>query len=331
MKQIFSLLIVTLLFSNCSGQQRKYIVLDGFTMGTSYHIIHDNVADSAFITNGIATQLKNVDQSLSIYNPQSIISKINRNENVKVDSLFTATFLRSYEIYLITGGAFDISASPLFNVWGFGFKNREKVTQHMIDSLKLFCGMEHVKLEHSQIIKNDPRVTLNANAIAKGYGVDVVAHFLEQSGVRNYIVEIGGEIRCKGINSKGRLWAVGIDKPIDGNNFPGKNLQTILQFSDRSLATSGNYRKFYEENGKKYAHTINPATGYPVLHNLLSVTVIASDCMTADAYATAFMVMGVEETKQFLIDHPELGVYLIFEQNGKLGTFSTPDVQAMIR
>jgi len=268
-----------------------------------------------------------IDRSLSVYNPQSIISKVNRNEPVTVDSLFTAVFLRSREITAATGGAFDISASPLFNAWGFGFKNKENITQAKIDSLRQFCGMQHVRLEMGRIIKNDPRVTLNANAIAKGFGVDVVACFLEQFGITNYLVEIGGEVRCKGINRKGAPWTVGIDKPVDGNIFPGEDLQTKLHLTDRALATSGNYRKYYEEDGRKYAHTINPATGYPVEHNLLSATVLAADCMTADAFATAFMVLGLEGSKELLSRHPELDAYLIYEENGQLLGYATKGIE----
>lgn len=286
-------------------------------MGTTFRILYEG-APPATVHAGIDSLLAQIDRALSVYNPQSIISKVNRNEAVVVDSFFTAVFRRSYEVYLATGGAFDISASPLFNAWGFGFTGRETMTQAKVDSLKQFTGMRHVRLEGTRIVKGDPRVTLNANAIAKGFGVDVIAVFLEQSGSRNYLVEIGGEVRCKGKNAEGKAWAIGVDKPLDGNMFPGEQLQTIVRLTDKALATSGNYRQYYEENGKKYAHTIHPATGYPVAHNLLSATVLAGDCMTADAYATAFMVVGLEGAQQLLAAHPELGAYLVYEQQGEL-------------
>jgi thiamine biosynthesis lipoprotein len=324
---VFSAII---LLSACSHTFRPYHTIDGFTMGTTYHIAYDtNSAEN--VETAVENLLTQLDYSLSVYNPQSVISKVNRNEPVAIDSFFTAVFRRSYEIYTATNGAFDISASPLFNIWGFGFERRAAVTPGKIDSLRQFVGMAHVRLDGDRVVKDDPRVTLNANAIAKGYGVDVIANFLEQSGSKNYLVEIGGEIRCKGANSEGEAWAIGIDRPVDGNMFAGENLQTVLRLSDRALATSGNYRQYYEENGKKYAHTIHPATGYPVTHHLLSATVLAADCMTADAYATAMMVVGLAGAQQLLAAHPELGAYLIYEeQTDRLGVFCTEDVQRVI-
>lgn len=324
MHRKYRIIIACLLFSACASRSGDYHVMEGFTMGTTFRIVYEG-APPAVLQAGIDTALAQIDHALSAYNPQSIISRVNRNEAVMADSFFTAVFRRSYEIYLATGGAFDIAASPLFNAWGFGFAGRETMTQAKVDSLKQFSGMRHVRLEGARVVKDDPRVTLNANAIAKGFGVDVVAAFLEQSGSRNYLVEIGGEVRCKGKNAEGKDWAIGIDKPLDGNMFPGEQLQTIVRLTDKALATSGNYRQYYEENGKKYAHTIHPATGYPVAHNLLSATVLAGDCMTADAYATAFMVVGLEGAKQLLAAHPELDAYLIYEHQGELRVYEQQD------
>jgi len=326
---LFAILCVAIIVMIGCAKNTTYTVIDGLTMGTTYHIIHDH-ADTEKIKTGIDTVLAHIDNSLSVYNPNSIISKINNNENVIVDSFFIEVFQRSREISSITNGAFDISASPLFNAWGFGFKNKESLTEEKIDSLKQFIGMENIWLEGNQIAKSDSRVTINANAVAKGFGVDAVARFLEHSGVENYIVEIGGEIRCKGKNSRGALWSVGIDKPIDGNMIAGENMQAIIRLSDKSLATSGNYRKYYEEEGKKYAHTINPVSGYPVSHNLLSATVLASDCMSADAFATAFMVMGLEKSKEFLAIHSDLGALLIYDNNGQLATFATDNIKKLL-
>lgn len=300
-------------------------------MGTTYRITYrqDSVPSDSILA-GIETMLAHIDRSFSVYNEQSVISKINRNEPVRIDSFFKTVFTRSYEIYTATNGAFDIAASPLFNAWGFGFTLRETITPATIDSLQQFCGMQHVWLDGDQVIKDDPRVTLNVNAIAKGFGVDAVATFLEQSNVGHYIVEIGGEVRSKGKNRYGRPWRVGIDKPIEDNVFPGNSLHAILQLSDKAMATSGNYRKYYEENGKKYAHTINPATGYPVAHTLLSATIIATDCMTADAYATAMMVIGLDSAKRVLNTHPELGAFLIYDDQGAFRSFHTGNIREMI-
>ncbi|MDR1405790.1 MAG: FAD:protein FMN transferase [Prevotellaceae bacterium] len=320
MDRKYYIIIACLLFSACVSRSGKYHTLDGFALGTVFHIVYEG-QPPGIIEAGIDSVLAQVNRSLSVYNPQSVISKINRNEPVTPDSMFVAVFRRSREIYQATGGAFDISASPLFNAWGFGFTDRETMTPAKVDSLKKIIGMHHVWLEGTRVVKDDPRVTLNANAIAKGFGVDAAALFLEQAGSGNYLVEIGGEVRCRGVNSEGRAWTVGIDRPVDGNMLPGACLQAVVSLTDKALATSGNYRRYYEEDGKKYAHTIHPATGYPVEHNLLSATVLAGDCMTADAYATAFMVVGLEGAKQLLAAHPELGAYLVYDSCGELGVY----------
>ena len=322
------LFIAVLLSCNFSG--RQYRIIDGFALGTTYHIVYCDVQNRDFQP-AIDSLLAVFCKSLSIYDSASIIAKVNRNEPVEVDDFFERVFNRSREIYAISAGAFDISAAPLFDVWGFGFKHKEKVTPQVIDSIRKFVGMDKVWLEDRRVIKADPRVNLCMNAVAKGYSSDIVAVYLEAEGITDYLVEIGGEIRCAGKNKRGRPWAVAIDSPEDGNMTPGENVQAILQFTDRSMATSGNYRKYYIEGGKKIAHTINPNTGYPVTHTLLSATVLADDCMTADAYATVLMVLGVEEAEQFLDKHPELDAYLIYDENGTMKSWGTPAVQKMLR
>jgi len=322
-------LALLLLLAACRQERAAYYTIDGFTQGTSYHIIyHDRQQRDLYPA--IDSILKAFSKSLSVYDSSSLISKINRNETTEVDACFAQVFHRAKEIYHDTKGALDISAAPLFDAWGFGFKKREKVTPQLIDSLKVFTGMDKVRLEGRQIIKSDARITFNMNAIAKGFSVDVLSEWLTSQGIADYIVEIGGEIRCHGKNKKGRRWAVGIDKPEDNNMTAGEHLQTIVHFTDRAMATSGNYRKFYVENGEKYSHTINPASGRPVAHSLLSATLFASDAMTADAYATVCMVIGLERAKEMLQQHPECGAYLIYEKNGMLQTFMTADVQGMI-
>jgi thiamine biosynthesis lipoprotein len=234
-------------------------------------------------------------------------------------------------VYDDSNGAFDISAAPLFNAWGFGFQRREKITPHLLDSLKTFVGMDKVRLESRRLVKEDARLMLNMNALAQGYSVDVVSEWLEAQGIADYLVEIGGEIRCKGKNKKGAAWTVGIDRPEDGNNVAGEQLQAVVHFTGRAMVTSGNYRKFYVEDGKKYAHTIDPTTGRPVTHNLLSATVFADDAITADAYATVFMVVGLARAKEMLSQRPQWGAYLVYEEEGVMKTYATADVQAMIR
>jgi thiamine biosynthesis lipoprotein len=270
-------------------------------------------------------------QSLSVYDSASLISRMNRNEAVVADDYFIRAFRRAREVYDDSNGAFDISASPLFNAWGFGFKLREKITPQLLDSLKTFVGMDKVRLEGRRLVKDDARITLNMNALAQGYSVDVVSEWLEAQGIANYLVEIGGEIRCKGKSKKGAAWAVGIDRPEDGNDLAGERLQAVVHFTGRAMVTSGNYRKFYVEDGKKYAHIIDPVTGWPVMHNLLSATVFADDAITADAYATVFMVVGLECAEKILSQRPQWGAYLIYEEDGVMKTHVTADVQAMLR
>jgi thiamine biosynthesis lipoprotein len=223
-----------------------------------------------------------------------------------------------------TDGLFDITVAPVVNVYGFGFKKRERVTSGLIDSLLRFVGYKKVRLADNKVVKEMPQVMLDFNAIAQGYTVDVLASFLEGKGIRNYMVEVGGELRAKGRKLNDSSWTVGIEMPSE-DEAEAAGLYTRVRMDNKSLATSGNYKKFYVEDGKKYAHIINPFTGYPAKNNLLSTTVIANDCMTADAYATAFMVMGVEKAKEFLVEHKELGleVFFIYDENGVMKTFAT--------
>jgi thiamine biosynthesis lipoprotein len=314
----------------CHHEAEQYKVTDGFAQGTTYHIIYKDSLHRD-LQPSIDSLLKKFDKSLSVYDSLSIISRMNRNEEVEADDYFIAAFQRSKEVYENSAGAFDISASPFFNAWGFGFKDKEKITPHLLDSLKAFVGMDKVWMDGRHLIKSDPRITLNMNAIAQGYSVDIVSEWFESMGIENYLVEIGGEIYCKGRNKKGDDWAVAIDRPDDGNMIAGESIQIVLHFTDRAMVTSGNYRKFYMEDGEKYPHTINPATGRPVTHNLLSATVFAEDAITADAYATTFMVMGLEKAKEILRQRPQWGAYLIYDEDGEMRVFMTDDVKKMVR
>lgn len=216
-----------------------------------------------------------------------------------------------------TDGAFDITVAPLVNAWGFGFKNNTKPTDAAIDSLRQIVGYKKVSLVGKRIMKDDPRIMLDCSAIAKGYGSDVVARYLKAQGIKNFMVEIGGEIVTCGINPKRLPWAIGVEKPVDDTLATSKDLQTVLNITDIAMATSGNYRNFYYKDGKKYAHTIDPTTGRPVQHSILSATVLAKECAVADAYATSFMVMGLEKAKELLARHPELKAYIIYDDKGQ--------------
>lgn len=294
---------------------------EGTVFGTFYHITYQS--DSIWNA-GIEQTMKDVDNSLSPFNPKSVISAINKNTSDKADKLFTQVFLLAKEVSNSTHGAFDITVAPLVNHWGFGFEAKDSLPDNKarIDSLLQFVGFEKVSLKDEHIIKTDSRIILDCSAIAKGFGVDQVGRYLESKGVKNYMVEIGGEVRVRGYNPKGKQWHIGINKPQDDPLSENQELQDIVEVENVSMATSGNYRNFYIKNNKKYAHTIDPRTGYPVQHSILSATVFAQDCATADAYATAFMVLGLQEAKQILNKHTELKAYFIFTNDkGQLDTW----------
>lgn len=292
-----------------------YIHNQGMVFGTVYSIKYQNDKD---LQKEIEAELKKVDNSLSTFNKQSVISKINRNEDVKADGMFAEVFSLARRISDETGGAFDITVAPMVNLWGFGFKSGTAPSAQAIDSLRSIVGYKKVRLEGRRIVKDDKRTMLDCSAIAKGYGTDVVARFLKTKGIENFMVEIGGEVVTSGVSEARVPWRIGVTKPTDDSLSVNNEVQTVLNVTNKAMATSGNYRNFYYKNGRKYAHTIDPKTGYPVQHNILSATVLANNCATADAYATAFMVLGLEGSKAVLDRHPELMAYLIYsDKDGK--------------
>jgi len=313
-------LVLALLLSGCAaGNRGAWLKISGYTQGTTYNITYQD-PDSTDYQEQLEKLLGEFDQSLSTYLPSSIVSRMNQGiPDVDADDYFRHCFQAAAEVYAATGGAFDITVAPVVNAWGFGFTERSRVDSALIDSLLQFVGMNMISLQDNRLIRDREGIMLDMNAIAQGYAVDVLAEFFDAENIENYLVEIGGEVRCNGKNRFDLDWRIGIDKPIDGLQLPGVQMQAIVQISGRSLATSGNYRRFYEEDGIKYSHTIDPSTGYPVQHGLLSATVVASDCMRADAYATAFMVMGYEKARRFLEEHTYLDAYLIF--NDEMGEY----------
>lgn len=316
-------IIVPVVFVSC-GQPDAYVYNEGPVYGTYYHIVYESPGGKD-LHEEIKAKFSEYDLSFSTFNPNSTISKINMNEPVEADRWFLNCFRRSMEISEITDGAFDITVAPLVNAWGFGFRHKENITDQLIDSLLQFTGYRKVKLEGNRIIKEYPGTMLDMSAIAKGYTSDLIADFLRSKGCRNLMVEIGGEVAAQGVNAKGRPWSIGISKPNEDGLLAGQEIQAVVRLPDRALATSGNYRNFYEENGKKYAHTIDPKTGYPVQHSLLSATVLADDCMTADAFATAFMVLGLEKSVELAASLPELAVYFIYSDETGLNKIYTSD------
>ena len=301
----------------------------GQVFGTFYHITYQN---DTSLNNDILAELAKVDSALSMFNDKSIISRINRGEDVKTNEMFDTVFNLAENIADNTNGAFDITVAPLVNAWGFGFKTGNPPTKAAIDSLRSIVGYKKVALRNNRITKTDPRVMLDCSAIAKGYGCDVVAHLLQRHGIENYMVEIGGEVVTHGISEKRLPWKIGVTKPTDDSLAVDKELQTVLNVKNMAMATSGNYRNFYYKNGKKYAHTIDPKTGYPVQHNILSATVLAKHCAEADAYATSFMAMGLDGAKKTLENHPELMAYLIYaDHKGNMQVWYSPSMKDKIQ
>ena len=302
--------MVAMMLVSCVTE--SYIKDSGMVFGTTYSITyqyHENLKSD------IEGVMQQVDNSLSPFNKSSVITAINNNTSTKADKYLTEVFTLAQTVNKETDGAFDITVAPLVNAWGFGFRNGTRPTDTQTDSLLAIVGQEKVTLKDGEIIKSDPRIMLDCSAIAKGFGVDKVAEFLAGKGIENYLVEIGGEISARGKNSRGTEWNIGVTKPVDDSLSINQENQAVLQITNKAMATSGNYRNFYYEGGKKYAHTINPHTGKPAQSDILSATVIAQSCAVADAYATAFMVLGSEKAKEILQKHPELQAYLILSDN----------------
>lgn len=315
MLRLFFVLLLTvatvwILIDNKTAPFRK---MEGRVFGTYYHITYQSSSD---FEKEILGQLGAVDSSLSAFNKNSLVSKINRNERVRVNNMFRTVFGMAQDVSRNTNGAFDVTVAPLVNLWGFGFKDKEQVSQRKIDSILSFVGFRDISLQKGYVVKKHPQAMLDFSAIAKGYGCDVVADFLAVHGVKNFMVEIGGEIRASGTNAESRLWTLGIEKPVEDTVPRRQELFSTIQKSPMAIATSGNYRNFYYKDGRKFAHTICPYTGYPIQHNMLSATVSAPSCAIADAYATAFMVMGLEESKKVLSKTKGIDAFFIFTDEG---------------
>lgn len=333
LKNFMPLCICTLAIG-CSNGGSNYTTLEGFAQGSTFRLVYqaNAVSENYNIPDSLSLYFTQIDKSLSGYDSTSLVSLINRGENPPLDSLFIGCFNLSKEVWSATEGAFDISAAPFFQMWGFGFGNREEISQQKIDSTMQFVGMDKLSIAYdcqlgqSFLKKADPRMQVNFNAIAQGYTCDYICRKLDLMGITNYLLEVGGEIMCKGVNPKGKEWSIAIDKPIDGNFIPGSSIEAIIEVSGKGLVTSGNYRKFYIEDGEKRSHTIDPRTGYPVTHNLLSATVIAPTAAMADAYATYLMVLGTEKAKEFLDGREDLDALLVYGEQENLKVYATPGV-----
>lgn len=299
MKKIFTLILVSIAFVLSSCGDRGYVKSTFTIFGTISNITYESPGKED-LQAGIDSVLNRVNNSLSPFLPNSIVSKINRNDRVKLNDYFVEVYLEAKRFSVLTNGAYDVTVGPLVNEWGFGFEpGSEKHYKERINSLMQYVGFEKVALMKDSIVKRDPRVKLDFSSLAKGYGVDKVGEYLASQGCANYLVDIGGEVRVKGKNPQGKNWQVGVAKPIE-QNLDDHAVQEILRVTNLALATSGNYRNFYLQDGKRYAHTIDPRSGYPVQSRLLSATILAKTCMEADAAATACMVMGLEKAIDFI-------------------------------
>lgn len=280
------IVFVALLLASCSTTP-EYRVVDGSMLGTTYHIVAEIDLSNKQIFEEMQRINSEANASMSIFNPQSLLSRINSNQTDSVDIHIARNIEIASKINALTP-RYDITVKPLVDAYGFAAKNRE--VKPNIDSLVQFVGFSKFRLEDGHIVKSDHRLQLDLNSIAKGYVVDLIAEWLNSQGCENYIVEVGGEIRAKGVNAKGIAWRVGVDTPFENNQTPGLHQQKVVQISGAALATSGNYRRFYyNEQGERISHTLNPQTGHSQTTSLLSATVIAPRCATADALATAFM------------------------------------------
>lgn len=311
--------------------RKRYILNEGFAIGTIYHIKYDS-PEGKDLKPQIESVIQSVERSVSIFKEESIISKINKNDTtVEIDRHFERIFIKAEEISAKTNGAFDITIGPLVELWGFGKDKDSMRDSATVDSVRKFVGFSKVRIIGKKVLKENPQIQLNMNAIAKGYAVDAVAEFMELHDVENYMVEIGGEVRAKGVNKEDKTWRIGIDKPIDDPAANDRQIQDIIALKDKSVATSGNYRNFYIKDGKKYSHTISPYTGYPALSDMLGVSVLADDCLTADAYATAFMVLGVQESLRIVHSIAGLEAYFIFsDDKGQMQVLATDGMKTIM-
>lgn len=328
---IFPVIALTLSLASCAPQP-EYAELNGLTQGTTYHIVVEKIPglDVMTLRQDIEILFTEIDNSLSVYNDSSVISAINANRSDLTDTLFREVFRDAVEVSEESGGLFDITIGPLVKSWGFGPDAMKRFNPSMLDSLLALVGMDKVRLEGDRIIKADPDMFIDVNAIAQGYTVDLVADLIVSRGIKQCLAEVGGEVRTVG-DKNGMGWKVGIDTPADGNYTPGADIQARIRLDDRALATSGNYRKFFVENGVKYSHTIDPRTGYPVKHTLLSATIIAPTGAVADAWATACMVGGKDKAIAFIEKYDFLEGYLIWsDEKGMMRSWISEGVTKFI-
>ena len=345
LKKLSIILLCFFVFCACSGSRDRYIAFSGYAQGGTYTVKLNLNGRSGLvrerpevIKDSVDAILGRIDASLSGYNRKSLLSRFNSGEEIVPDSIFVDIYGKAYDIFVATGGAVDVASAKLFDIWGFGFKSGKMPDDETVRSVLKTCGMDVLTSDIRSVVSDRGLLSpadllvdsagelpsLNYNAIAQGYSCDLVAEYLYSIGVKDMMVDIG-EIFCDGLNPSGQPWGIGIDRPVDGNNELGADLQGVFKVPSgpHGVVTSGNYRKFYIRDGKKYAHTIDPRTGYPVSHNLLSATIVAPDAMIADAYATYCMVIGLEQSKIFIESSPELEGCLVYDDNGEFKSWTS--------
>jgi len=324
--------ITILFFFSCGSKQKKvYYYYEGQIQGTYFHITYEWHED---LSHQIDSLLKNFNNSLSNYDSTSVISMINYNKSDKADELFTKMFEASMLVYKQSDGAFDITVAPIVNLWGFGW---QKIVENYIpDSAEIqdvlqYVGMDKISLENGTVTKQFPESMMISNAIAQGLSVDYVSDFLFSLGLKNFLVEIGGELYCLGVNSQQKPWRIGIDKPLENSDYDNRENQIIINISGKAIATSGNYRNYIENNNRKFGHTVDPRTGFPVENSLSSVSVISESCMYCDAWATAFMVCGLDKSIEIAENNPDIEAYFIYaDTNGKTKSCMTSGFEKYI-
>lgn len=328
MKRIFILFVSLAILASC-GQQPKKMVLQGLAQGSYYAITYYDEQGRNF-QHDIDSIFHAVDLSVNLWVDSSVISKVNRNEDVTLDSIFVDNFRIAQEAAALSGGYFDPTISPIVAAWGFSYKHGDSITPQLIDSLKLLVDYRKVRIEDGKVVKENPAMTLDFNAVAQGYTSDMIATFLDSRGIKNYLVDTGGEIMAKGGKPNGQPWIVGIEKPAESMNSE-QVVQTRLALRDKGLVTSGSTRKYVERDGKRYSHCIDPHTGYPVEHQVLSVTVLAETSVWADALASICMVMGMEQSLPLIEGMDGVEAYYIYVNGeGEFETFATEGFKKLI-
>ena len=329
MKKLFLAILCLVALASCDNQPQK-IVLQGLAQGSYYAVTYFDEEGRSF-QQEIDSIFHAVDLSVNLWVDSSVISKVNRNEEVTLDSIFIDNFNIAQEAARLSDGYFDPTISPIVAAWGFSYKNGDSITPQLIDSLKQLVDYRNIRIEDGKVIKGNPAMQLDFNAIAQGYTSDMIAHFLDSRGIKNFLVDTGGEIMAKGEKPDGQPWIVGIEKPAE-NWDSDRTVQTCIALRDKGLVTSGSTRKYVERDGKRYSHCIDPTTGYPVEHQVLSATVLAENSVWADALASICMVMGMERSLPLIKSMDGVEAYYIFvNENNELETYATAGFALLIQ